>query len=318
MRHLISASAAIVLAIAILSQFLIAGSTARAGKPLPNNAESDNPFNDNGLDDLFRDNTDINPFAAEDVEDDLFGDAPAKPADNKLDEEADPFADGDGGTKSDGQADDESLKVQNARKIIEMLDERCKQIDFIDTSLQDAIQIIREQNDNMNVVLDEASLDLAGIDSETPITLNLNDVSLRSALRLMLRGLDLTFEVRDEVLLVTSIEESEMLLSAVVTPVHDMLNKENPIASANSLIKSITNAATPDSWECVGGPATISYYQGNLIVAHTQQGHEAVAELLQKLHVGIQAAGGPVYPEQSSDDAPPTKQPAAPGGGGTF
>jgi len=231
LRQLITTVAATVVAMFVLSQFLVAG-----------DQDADEPFVDEA--------SEANPFGTDEGN-------------------SNPFSNGN--TK-------ENLKTQNARAIEEMLDKSCKRIDFTDTSLQDVIQILREQHDIMNIVLDEAALDEAGIDPEGPITINLNGVSLRSALRLMLRGLCLTHEVRDEVLLITTNEAAEMLLTTAVIPVHDVLSERDPLASATALIETVIRAAEPDSWEEAGGPATISYYQGNLIVAQNQQGHETVAD----------------------------------------
>ena len=52
-----------------------------------------------------------------------------------------------------------------------------------------------------------------GIGTDTPVTKNLKGITLRSALRLMLRELSLTYIIKDEVLLITTPEEAESQLS---------------------------------------------------------------------------------------------------------
>ena len=50
--------------------------------------------------------------------------------------------------------------------------------------------------------------DMIGAGKETTVTFSLGEVTLRSALRLMLRELELTYVVRDEVLKITTLDEA--------------------------------------------------------------------------------------------------------------
>ena len=63
----------------------------------------------------------------------------------------------------------------------------------------------------------------AGVESDTPITFRVKDVSLKSALNLMLRPLDLTYVYKDEVLLITTPEQVEQYLKVKVYDVRDLL-----------------------------------------------------------------------------------------------
>ena len=57
---------------------------------------------------------------------------------------------------------------------------------------------------SIEIQIDEKALADMGIGSDTPITRNLKGITLRSALRLMLKELDLTYVIRDEVLSITT------------------------------------------------------------------------------------------------------------------
>ncbi len=107
-------------------------------------------------------------------------------------------------------------------KIFRELD-RETEFEFIDTTLRDAVDIIKEKHNNINIVIDEAALELAGIDTETTINQSLSGVTLRSALRLVLKGLELTYVVDDEVLMITTVEEAEQQLVTKVYPVGDLV-----------------------------------------------------------------------------------------------
>jgi len=65
------------------------------------------------------------------------------------------------------------------------------------------------------------------------VTRNLSGVSLRSALRLMLKDLDLTYVIRDEVLLITTPEEANAKLVTKVYPVADLVLPINSGAGSN-------------------------------------------------------------------------------------
>jgi uncharacterized membrane protein YgcG len=94
--------------------------------------------------------------------------------------------------------------------------------EFIETPLRDVVEYLRDLHD-IEIQIDQRSLDDVGIGTETPITRSLKGISLRSALRLMLRELDLTYVIRDEVLLVTTPEEVENHLTTKVYPVADLV-----------------------------------------------------------------------------------------------
>ena len=53
------------------------------------------------------------------------------------------------------------------------------------------------------------ALEEIGVGTDEPVTVNLHNISLRSALRLMLKNLQLTYIIQDEVLMITTPEEAE-------------------------------------------------------------------------------------------------------------
>jgi tetratricopeptide (TPR) repeat protein len=94
--------------------------------------------------------------------------------------------------------------------------------DFKETPLSDVVRFVRDLT-GVNVVLDAVALDAAGVDPEEPVTLALTDVPLKSALKLILGPLDLSYLVRDDVLFLTSREEAESLLETKVYYVADLV-----------------------------------------------------------------------------------------------
>jgi uncharacterized membrane protein YgcG len=95
-------------------------------------------------------------------------------------------------------------------------------MEFIETPLKDAITILKDTH-GIPIELDVKKLEEAGVNIDTPVTKNLNGITLRSALRLLLNDLELTYVVRDEVLLITTPEEAESQLITKVYPVGDLV-----------------------------------------------------------------------------------------------
>ncbi len=78
-------------------------------------------------------------------------------------------------------------------------------------------------NANINVVLDEPGLLEEGVSSNTPITINVDGIRLKSALNLILKPLNLDYTIEDEVLKITSGMRQQGELQPVVYPVADLV-----------------------------------------------------------------------------------------------
>src|SRR5262249_23606973 len=76
-------------------------------------------------------------------------------------------------------------------------------LNFTDQSLESVIEELSSWH-NINIVPDFASLDQEGISLKRPVTLKVQDISLKSALELLLHNLHLTYVLQDEVLLITT------------------------------------------------------------------------------------------------------------------
>ena len=69
--------------------------------------------------------------------------------------------------------------------------------------LSEAITFLQNYT-GLNIVLDPKALNDEGLTSASPVSLTVNNVQLKTALKLLLRPLGLTYKVEDEVLLITS------------------------------------------------------------------------------------------------------------------
>ena len=81
-------------------------------------------------------------------------------------------------------------------------------LEFVETPLKDAIEFLAEKHE-IPIVLSTKKLEEAGVNIDTPITKRLKGITLRSALRLMLGELELTYMIKDEVMQVTTPEDAQ-------------------------------------------------------------------------------------------------------------
>ena len=106
-------------------------------------------------------------------------------------------------------------------RILAALDDETT-FDYVGQPLKDVLDDIKF-NHNIEIVLDNKALEDFGIDTGTPITRSLKGITLRSALRLMLGELELTYVIKDEVLQITTPEEADAQLLTKVYPVGDLV-----------------------------------------------------------------------------------------------
>ncbi len=164
-------------------------------------------------------------------------------------------------------------------KLLSALDSPTK-MEFIETPLQDAVDYFKDHH-GIEIQLDNNALEDAGIGTDTPITRKLHGISLRAALRLLLGSVDMTFDIRDEVLLITTKEEADTWLITRTYPIGDLLEGKD----YDSLIDAITNSVDSKSWDVSDGPGSISEVTGSksLVISQTRDVHDKVLTLLRSL-----------------------------------
>jgi hypothetical protein len=94
--------------------------------------------------------------------------------------------------------------------------------EFTELPLTDVVKYLSDKHD-IEIQLDTKVLEEASIGIDTPVTRSLKGITLRSALRLMLGALDLTYVIKDEVLLITTPDKASNELSTKVYPVADLV-----------------------------------------------------------------------------------------------
>ena len=101
------------------------------------------------------------------------------------------------------------------------LDAKTK-MEFVETPLDVAVRYLKDLH-GIEIQLDTKALEEAGVFIDSPVTAEMEGVSLRGGLRFLLRPLDLTYIVKDEVLLVTTAEVASREIVARVYPLEDLV-----------------------------------------------------------------------------------------------
>jgi hypothetical protein len=148
---------------------------------------------------------------------------------------------------------------------------------FVETPLDEAIQMI-SRNHNIPIVVDRRALEEIGLTPDTPVNIDLKNITLRSFLRLMLRELDLTYMVKDQVMQITTLEAAEQNLGTQMYRLPD-----NLVDKSGEVLTALQSAIVPDTWSTHGGPSSAATIDHVLIISTTSDVHDQVEDFLNTL-----------------------------------
>ena len=217
-------------------------------------------------------------------------------------------------------------------KIESALDEPIS-VDFMSIELADVCAHISEVS-NIPILLDEPALRDVGLDSDVPVDLAISDISTRAVLKHILRPLNLTWIIRDEVLLITTPDSGcGYALVTKIYSVHDLVTFVDEegveVYDFDSLVEAITRTIEPTSWDEIGGPGSITAYQATgldvLFISQDETIHREVELLLGTLrrvrHDEALENGPRLIPRRignATENGETDSQPGFGGGGGQF
>jgi hypothetical protein len=156
-------------------------------------------------------------------------------------------------------------------------------LDYADQPLQDVVTQLQDEY-GIPIQLDKTALEEAGIGTDSKVNVSLHSISLRSALKLTLRTLQLTWIIQDEVLLITTKESAEKDLDTCVYNMQGLVDDSDP-KSVKALIDVIYGCVQVDTWAVNGGGQSEirPLPSGLLVISQTQAAHEQVSMLLNKI-----------------------------------
>jgi type II secretory pathway component GspD/PulD (secretin) len=150
-------------------------------------------------------------------------------------------------------------------------------------------QVVSDLRDlaGINIAIDKPALEEEGVCLDSPVTVDVSDVSLQTALNLILHDVHLTCAVKDDVLYVTTSKHARGKLTTVTYQVADLVIpiQGSKATEQDKLIALIQATINPNSWAPVGGAGTVDYFPLGmaLVVNQTPDVQEQVAELLAAL-----------------------------------
>ena len=156
-------------------------------------------------------------------------------------------------------------------------------------------QVIEYLNDRYRIrlTLDQKSLKEAGVDpTTTMVAKTLKDISLRSALRLILQEYNLTYVIKDEVLQITTTETASSILATRMYDVRDLTATNNNVPDPKllkQLIDVVEHTVEPESWKTDKNSSAgeiRSFCSSDicvLVVFQTYDVHDQIAALLDEL-----------------------------------
>ena len=153
------------------------------------------------------------------------------------------------------------------------------QVEFIDNPLKEGMEFLADLH-SIQILLDENALTQADIAIDEPINQTLNDISLRSALHIMLEPLGLTYVIEDEVLKITTRDAAAKKLQ---TRIYDVRALERSGLEPEALVRLITSTIDFGNWRDDGRSPVVETIPGGLLVAQTETVHEKIVELLAEL-----------------------------------
>ncbi|NNE00013.1 MAG: hypothetical protein HKN47_22060 [Pirellulaceae bacterium] len=153
---------------------------------------------------------------------------------------------------------------------------------FINTPLNEALETVSRTHD-IPIVLDRRALEEVGLTPDVPVTLSLKNVSLRSFMRLMLRGLQLTYMIKDEVLQITTVEVAQRNL---IVKMH--IFPKSLISKTDQIVRALQSTVQPATWDISGGPSSVVPIENVMAISATADVHDDVAEFLIKLEAAYE------------------------------
>jgi type II secretory pathway component GspD/PulD (secretin) len=183
------------------------------------------------------------------------------------------------------------------RKVYEALDAR-SDFKFKDTTLRAVANQLAAKY-GIRIEIEELALDQAGLGADVPVTFQQKAVTLREALTEILKPLELTHYVYTSIgspVAVIHITTPERAVERSVSRVYNVSDLLGESGTAAELAVALRNGLgeprkiTSSSSDVPATPRRIGAFRNLLIVYATEREHREVAELLEKVRLGLMAS----------------------------
>jgi hypothetical protein len=166
---------------------------------------------------------------------------------------------------------------------------------FKDVTFQEVIKFISNET-GQNILIEKSALTEAGLDTSSTVSINLRDVSARTALRKLLQDQQLTFVIKDETIQVVTLARAREMLVTRVYYLGDLVRLNGPFGGAVTWgpwmdmmqtkenvdrIIDMVKAIDPESWKDRGGNGTVifNWPSMSMVVRQTAEFHARMSGL---------------------------------------
>jgi Flp pilus assembly secretin CpaC/tetratricopeptide (TPR) repeat protein len=108
-------------------------------------------------------------------------------------------------------------------------------VDFRNRPLDEVVGEVRTLSGGLNIILEQTALQYAGIDSNMPVTLTLNNVSVKTVLNAVLNQAQLTYYVKEGIIYVTTKEARASHKQTRTFGVHDLIVPRDDMANLTNV-----------------------------------------------------------------------------------
>ena len=128
------------------------------------------------------------------------------------------------------------------------------------------------------ILIDDKALEEENVTQDEPITITLNNIRAVNAIELILRPLQLTYIVGNEVMIITS-----KRTAANITRHYDLSCIFPDNSLSGEIIELIQEMVTSDTWQASGGVSKLRMFGSILVVNAPEETHLAIAELIRAI-----------------------------------
>ncbi len=160
-------------------------------------------------------------------------------------------------------------------------------LEFVEIPLSDVVNYIRERH-HLEIAFDGPALKDAAIDSTAlPVSINIHDLPLRSALHLILSQFQLTSIIQDDVLIITTHDKANATLTMKIYDVNDLAPRTSEAENAVALQQLTDILCSIPAWHSAGDGGSIKPFNhagiSALAVTHNAEAHEQIEKTLGEL-----------------------------------
>ena len=128
------------------------------------------------------------------------------------------------------------------------------------------------------ILIDDKALEEENVTQDEPITITLNNIRAVNAIELILRPLQLTYIVGNEVMIITS-----KRTAANITRHYDLSTILPDNSLSGEIVELIEEMVASDEWQVSGGVSKLRMFGSILVVNAPEETHLAIAELLRAI-----------------------------------